>query len=200
MSDSTSSANEFGKHARALVMAGALFFYVGAVGAAEVLEADVVHKDGLYTVRFDVRLTAPADKVKRHLTDYGNYAKHAKSIVESTVLSQAPDGTVRLRLRMRSCVLFFCRETNVVKDISEQADGTIHARIDSQLSDFRESTERWRLFADDAQHTRLQYNAELTPTFYVPPLIGPWWLKRKMRELLETNIGRFEALAHELPQ
>lgn len=163
--------------------------------AAEILAIEVTHAAGRYHVHFDVRLAAPADKLRRHLTDYASYATHFQSIRESEILSRTPDN-LRLRLQLHSCVLFFCRTVTQVKDITEQADGTISARIDPELSDFREATERWQITAEDGQ-TRLQYEAELEPTFYVPPLIGPWIIKHEIRETLKTGALKFEELAHD---
>lgn len=172
------------------------FFFASFAEAADVLETDVTHNDGRYKVHFDVRLDVPRERLKRHLTDYANYAKHFKTIRESTVLARAPTGGTRLRLQMYSCVLFFCRTLTTVKDITERSDGTIVAHFDAAQSDFREGTEQWRLLAEGRQ-TRLQYDAQLVPAFYVPPVIGPWLLKRKIRELLETSAVKFEALAHD---
>lgn len=196
MRSATGSKNSNAKRRRIGLIAATALPCAFSAAAAEILESDVRHNDGRYTVHFDVRLDAPPDKLRPHLTDYANYAKHAKSITESTVLGKMPSGATRIRLRLRSCFLFFCRNATMVKDITEQPDGTIQAQVDPALSDFRETTEQWRLTAE-GNRTRLQYRAELTPTFYVPPLIGPWILKRRMRELLEINATKFETLAHE---
>lgn len=164
--------------------------------AGEVLDTEVIHTDGRYTVRFDVRLAAPPERLKRHLTDYEQYSTHFNSIKESRVLARQSNGTVRLRLQLHSCVLFYCRTITQVKDIAEQADGRIVARIDPTESDFRDTTEQWRILPDNGA-TRLQYEAELVPTFYIPPLIGPWLVKRQIRAALESGSEKLETLARE---
>lgn len=176
--------------------AALLLAAVAAASAGEILETTVIHEDGRYTVRFDVRLAAPPDRLKHYLTDYERYASYFESVKESHVLGRTPQGELRVRLRLRTCVLFFCRTVTVVRSISERPDGTIVARIDPALSDFREATEQWRIAADQGE-TRLQYRAELVPTFYVPPLIGPWLVKNQIRNALEAGAEKLEALAHE---
>jgi hypothetical protein len=178
------------------VAAAALLAVLSAVYAGEVLETEVLHDAGKYTVRFDVRLAAPPDRLKRYLIDYDNYATYFASVKESRVLTRTPDGMLRVKLQLHSCVLFFCRTVNLVRDITEQADGTITARIDPAQSDFRETTEQWRITAENGS-TRLQYRAELIPAFYVPPLIGPWLVKGQIRSALESGAEKLEALAHE---
>lgn len=164
--------------------------------AGEVLETHVIHDEGQYSVHFDVRLDAPPDRLKHHLTDYDSYASHFEPIKESRVLGRTEEGALRVRMRLQSCVLFFCRAVTVVKEIVEQPDGTITARIDPAASDFRASVERWRIVRE-SDGTRLQYWAELEPTFYVPPLIGPWLIKREIRGALLSGAEKLEALAHE---
>lgn len=181
---------------KAAVAAAALLAVLSIGYAGEVLETEVLHDAGKYTVRFDVRLAAPPERLKHYLTDYDNYATYFASIKESRVLNRAADGTLRVRLQLSSCILFFCRTVNLVRDITEQPDGTIIARVDPARSDFRETIEQWRV-TDDHGNTRLRYRAELIPTFYVPPLIGPWLVKRQIRAALEAGAEKLEALARE---
>jgi hypothetical protein len=163
-------------------------------GAARIALTEVTQVDNRYEVTFDVRLAAPADRLQHYLTDYANYASYFDSVAESTVLSGEPGGLQRVRLRLRSCVLFFCRTVTFVKEVAEQADGEILARIDPSASDFREATETWRI-TPAGNETRLQYRAELVPDFFVPPLIGPWLLKHKIRSALVSGAEKLEALA-----
>ncbi len=179
-----------------LLAAAAAWAGMPAAHGAEVRALEVAHADGRYTVRFDVRLAAPPDRLKRYLTDYANYTSYFESIKESTVLAREPNGAARVRLRLRSCVLFFCKTVTTVKNIAERADGRITARIDPTLSDFREATEHWHITADNGA-TRLQYDAVLVPDFFVPPLIGPWLVQNQIRVALLAGARKLEALAHE---
>jgi hypothetical protein len=182
-------------NAALLMLAATWLAYAPAVRAGDVLAVDVTHTRGRYAVHFDVRLAAPPERLRHYLTDYRNYAMYFGPIRESTVLGGTPGERQRLRLRMRSCVLFFCRTVTVVKDIVELPDGEIRARIEPALSDFQEATEHWRITGLDGQ-TRLQYRAALVPDFFVPPLIGPWLLKYKIRTSLISGAEKLETLAH----
>ena len=182
--------------AATLLLAALGLGYASAARSAEVLTVEVSHTGGRYGVVFDVRLAAPQPRLKRYLTDYANYATYFSTIRESAVLSGEPGGLQRIRLRAHSCVWFFCRTVTMVKDIAEQEPGEILAHIDPALSDFAEATEHWRILADGDQ-TRLQYEAELVPDFFVPPLIGPWLLKNSIRKSLLSGARKLEALAGE---
>lgn len=178
------------------VLAAAWLGYAPAGYGAEVLVTEVTHANGRYAVEFDVRLAAPPGRLKHYLTDYANYASYFTSIRQSRVLGRTPNGALRVRLQLHSCLLFFCRTATVVKDVTERPDGMITARIEPNLSDFRDATELWRIVPDGGQ-TRLQYQAALVPKFFVPPVLGPWLLKRHIRTTLERSAVKLEALANE---
>jgi Polyketide cyclase / dehydrase and lipid transport len=164
------------------------------VMAAQVTTNEVTRDGDRYDVAFDVRIAATPERLMRYLTDYANYSRYFHSIRDSTLLAGAPGTTQRVRLRLRGCVWFFCRTVTVVKDVTAAADGEIRARIEPRLSDFREATEYWRV-TPVAGETRLQYRAALVPDFFVPPLIGPWLLKRQIYASLISGAEALETLA-----
>ena len=62
----------------------------------------------------------------------------------------------------------------------------IEASILPEQSDFRYGHAVWQLEADGAD-TLMHFTAQLEPSFWVPPLIGPWLFENKIvGELLES--------------
>ncbi len=61
-------------------------------------------------------------------------------------------------------------------------------------SDFHFSLETWQ-FAAEGTGTLVAYNFEFEPKFWIPPLIGPYVLQRKLRNDSASAIGRIEAIA-----
>lgn len=176
------------------VAAAWLLMYAATAAAAQVTTNEITRDGDRYDVAFDVRIAAPTDRLMRYLTDYANYSEYFHSIRESKLLAGAPGAAQRVRLRLRGCVWFFCRTVTFVKDVTAAADGEIRARIEPRLSDFREATEYWRV-TPVAGETRLQYRAALVPDFFVPPLIGPWLLKRQIHASLIAGAETLETLA-----
>ncbi len=168
-------------------------FAAATARAGSVLHTDVTHKDDRYTVSFDMRIAAEHARVRRYLTDYARYGERFDSITESRILKQEKNKT-ELLLRLHSCVLFFCKTVTLVKRIETLPDGEIVARVDPSRSDFQFAEEHWRVLPD-GKNTRLQYRAELVPAFYVPPVIGPWVMKWRIRKVLHSGAAKLEALA-----
>ena len=61
-------------------------------------------------------------------------------------------------------------------------------------SDFKYSRERWQLIPE-GKGTIMIYDFELEPAFWVPPVIGPYLIRRALRGGAERAIGRIEVLA-----
>jgi len=178
------------------VVAGAyLATYAAAAMPAQVTVNEIARDGDRYDVTFDVRIAAPMDQLQYYLTDYANYSHYFHSIRESTLLDGAPAAAQRVRLRLEACVWFFCRSLTFVKDVTVATNGEIRARIEPALSDFKEATEHWRV-TPIGNETRLQYRAALVPDFFVPPLIGPWLLKRQINASLISGAEKLETLAH----
>ncbi|GEM_PF-5034809 len=85
-----------------------------------------------------------------------------------------------------------------VQDVIESQDGTVMALLVPALSDFRYGYARLNLW-QEPEGTRILIRAEVEPDFWIPSLIGPWLIKRKLlSETLET-VDRLEQLAKTAP-
>ncbi len=167
--------------------------FAASAFAYEIATLDVTHDDGHYTVNFSVWLAAPAGHVRALSTDYANLAQLSDLVAESRVLSISGN-TTRLKLVLRACLLFLCKSVSRVEDVVAEANGDITTRALPEQSDFRVATERWRILAEGSG-TRFVYQAELEPDFFIPPIVGPFIMRRVMESELRESAVRFERLA-----
>jgi len=149
---------------------------------------------GRYTVAFDVLIHADAPAVREIMTDYGRLDRLSHLVTESRVLAVLPDGRQRIALTLRGCVLFFCRSVHRVEDVTNEPNGDIVTRALPRQSDFSYAVERWRILPR-TDGTRLKYNATLVPSFFIPPLIGPFIVKSAIRRELMQTAQNLEILA-----
>ncbi len=160
--------------------------------AGEILVAQVDHDRGLYRIELDMRLDAGKGHVWRLLTDYSHYGQLNNAIKESEILRQQGPGSYRVRTVTRACVYFFCKTVTQVQDVTEVPGRYISASVLPALSDFRHGVARAYIWPEGA-YTRIRVLAEVEPDFWIPPLIGPWIISRKLQsETLETmrNVER----------
>ena len=165
---------------------GLLWLYTPALWAGEVLLAHAGHDHGLYSVEVDMRLDAPRAHVWRVLTDYQQLYRLNEAIVLSEVMLPNAQGLPRVRVITRACVYFFCKTIIQVQDVREQAPHRLMATVLPEMSHFQHGVANAQLWEEGAQ-TRLRIVAEVIPDFWVPPIIGPWLIARKLRtEAMET--------------
>jgi hypothetical protein len=179
-----------------VVPAGVLLGILGAgIGiAAQIDGISVTHHDDAFKIEFDAVVDAPAQQVYAVLADYASLGKLNPAITAISV-EVAPTGRgERVRSVIKTCVWFFCRQIVQVEDVMESDPNTISARIVPGAGDFESGSFFWRL-TDEGPRTRLHYEATRVAGFWIPPLIGPWAIKRTLREQLESSIVLLERLA-----
>ncbi len=167
----------------------------GALGAQ--VEHLTVERSGEdYNVSLRAVLDAPLDQVWSVLTDYARFHEVSPAIKESEILEQRDAHTHRVRTRAAACVLIFCKETEQVQTMHQQAPGRLAVEVDPAHSDFEFGRARWYLeAASDVTH--LQFEARIRPAVWVPPVIGPWVVQRVLHEEARATTDGLERLARE---
>jgi hypothetical protein len=99
-----------------------------------------------------------------------------------------------MRVVTRACLLWFCRTLIHVQEVREASDGALIAEVLPQASDFRYGKMVWRILPTEGG-TRLQLHGDVVPAFWVPPVIGPFYIKRKLREEALETAQAVEVLA-----
>lgn len=172
-----------------------LSLLAGIAAAEEVRDLQVTYEHGRYHVSFDAILNAPVEKTRPLMTDPANWPRLSDIVTDAAVVEPLADGAQKVRVGFSACVWVFCKTVRKIEELRQLDDGDIVTLGLPEHSDFSYARERWRI-AGDGDTTRVQYEAELVPSFYVPPFVGPYLLKNKLRVLVEETARNLEALAH----
>ena len=158
------------------------------VSRALALDIDDIHitKQGrAYQVQMTFSVAASANQVMALLTDYGFPNRLNPEVTKREVISRHR-GITRVRTEIRSCVFFFCKDVALTQDVSIVAD-TIQADIVPDESDFRSGYFRWSVSSSDSGGSDIRFEAVVEPDFFIPPLIGGFFVRKSLRrEILET--------------
>ena len=166
--------------------------------AGQVYVAAVSHQNGSYLIEVDMLVQMDEPRVRALLTDYNNLGRVNPAIEVSEILLTRGPGDYRVRTVTEACVWFYCMHVHQVQDVIESPDGSVTALVVPELSDFRYGYARLNLW-QDVDGTRILIRSEVEPDFWIPPLIGPWLIKRKLlSETLET-VDNLEQLAKNPP-
>ena len=175
--------------------AGILVFLLAtAASAAELRFIEVDREKKHYSLQSVAWFDTDIDALYAVLTDYEQFKKFTSAIVESRNLAPDAEGRPEYYTRMEGCVLFWCQSFVRIGHLELDPGRQIEAFGDPERSDFLLAKEKWRLYEEDGG-TVLIYSFEMVPDFWVPPVIGPYYIKRALRSGGITALGRIEALA-----
>ena len=175
--------------------AAALVLAVPAARALSVEELETSFQGGVYRVSLVSVIDAPPEAVGAVLADFDAYPALDPRILRSERLGVEADGTVLLRTRIRACEGFFCRTVTRVERV-EAGPGQLVATVVPASSEVRRGLTRteWR----SAQGgTRVRYEAEFEPDFWVPAIIGRRFANHMLRESTVQLFENVEKQARE---
>ena len=167
-----------------------------AAHTAEILQARVDHHHGIYTVDFEGRVAAPPSTVYRLLTDHDRLSQLNSIVLESVLLPATNNSWKKRRVVLHVCILFFCRNMRLIEIIHENGEDEVVALVDPAGSDFRSGETVWRIAPAPAGYSRLHLRSTFEPVFRVPPVIGPWLIRHKIRKEMAVMMDRMELYAH----
>ncbi|MGB7934401.1 MAG: SRPBCC family protein [Gammaproteobacteria bacterium] len=162
------------------------------------LDSSVSYDAGVYTLSIEARIDAPVAMVYRLITDYDHLQDINPAVRESRILRVDSPEKCRIRVVTRLCVLFYCRDVSQSQDMVKSPGYILEANILPEHSDFRRGRAQWRLTAE-GDSTLMHFRAELVPDFFLPPLIGPWLIRREMANQITEIVMIIEALYHRNP-
>lgn len=179
---------------RQSIFACILLTWSMAVGGAELRDVVVEKSDERYKLRSETFLAADRESLYRILTDYDQFTKFTSTFAEARNVEPDKQGRPRFYTRMEGCVLLFCKSYIRAGHLELTPTSDIIAIVDPELSNFKYARERWQLIPD-GDGTLLIYTFEMEPDFWIPPLIGPYVVKRTLRNGGNDAVDRIEALA-----
>jgi hypothetical protein len=178
------------------IAAGLAALLVAAAASTATIESiDVEHAHGVYSLHAETRLTASPEAIQAVLTDYDRFGRISSVYKEYGYLEPQPDGTPTFFTRMEGCLIkFFCKSMTRVELLEVNTPHHIRTVTLPDESDFKHSISEWFIEEDEAG-TRMVYTLEMEPDFWVPPLIGPAYLKRTLLRGGGRAVDRIERLA-----
>lgn len=195
--------NPFSRHSRAggspvfTRLAPLLPLLAAPAGAATIETLTVRHDGPRYQVEMSVQLRAPPAAAYAAFADPANLARINPAVQQATVLQRGGDGQARIYTEVHVCALLYCkllRQTQDMRYAPRPDGGELSADVVAEGSDFRYGHARWQ-FQPDGAATRLHFQAELEPAFWIPPVVGPWLVERSLREEAERTSAGIERLA-----
>jgi len=168
----------------------------GASTAAEMRSIDVQFEGGFYTLHSTVWFDATLESTYEVFSTWEMSEEFSSAVVEARDIAPGDDGRPGFFVRNRGCILFFCKSLTREGWVERERYRVLRAFADPERSDFEVSNETWT-FVEQDDGTVVTYHLYMRPAFWVPPGIGPYMIKRKLRTDGGRALNRIEAFAQE---
>lgn len=178
----------------ATLLVPALLGFSAFVCSAELRDVVVDRDEDHYQLNSSAWFDVSPDALYAVLTNHDLFKKFTSAIAESRNVEPDEEGRPQFHSRMEGCVLLWCQSFVRNGHLLLEPKTEIIAISNPDESDFKLSRERWQLVPEGGG-TLLIYEFEMIPDFWVPPVIGPYFIVRSLRVGGEKAIDRIEALA-----
>jgi len=172
-----------------------------APAAGGEIESVRVTRDGeRYLAAIRSSVDAPPAAVFAAMTDYANLARLNPAVRESRIVATYSENHHRVYTETLLCVLWFCATLRQTQDMVGHPYDALEAILIPNTGHFRQGHARWRFETGAAGTTRLHFDSELEPAFWMPPVLDVWVLRHMLtREAARTIEGLEAAYRREAP-
>ncbi|MGI9329534.1 MAG: SRPBCC family protein [Gammaproteobacteria bacterium] len=177
----------------------ALLFFCSSARGADLLEIEVQREEGVYNMSSVSWLDVPPKDLYDILANHDLFTKFTSAVVESRNVEPDDEGRPQFFSRFEGCVVLYCKSfvRNGYLELTPFKE--LVAIVHPETSDFKRSREQWTLEPEKGG-TKMTYLFEMEPDFWVPPVIGPFYIKRALKRGGEKAVDRIEALAKKMEQ
>jgi ribosome-associated toxin RatA of RatAB toxin-antitoxin module len=149
---------------------------------------EVERVDSVVRVSATIEARASPELCFAVLTDFDHMADFLPGLKSSRLVS-LPGEPLRLRQVGRSVLGLSSLAVDVTLAVT--LDPPHEFTFTEVVGNLRQMRGRWHV-AGDATHCTIDYRAEIEPTFWVPPLIGPLLIKRQVREQVDALVAEIQ--------
>lgn len=174
-----------------------VLFIAGTASAAELRSIEVEHHKGEYSLVSEAWFDAGLEETFDVFRQWDYSTQFSSAIVEAKDLEPDETGRPGFYIQNRGCVLFFCVSLVRQGYVELEHNRVLRAFADPELSDFEFSNEVWT-FTEEDGGTSVLYELHMDPKFWVPPAIGPYMIKRKLKQDGGAALPRIEEIAQAL--
>nr|MBV6630283.1 SRPBCC family protein [Oceanococcus sp. HetDA_MAG_MS8] len=161
---------------------------------AKIDHIDVAHEGKRYRVTMRARMDVDAGRAYAVFTDFPRLVDINPAIIKAEPIDGAAPGLQRVHTQVRVCVMSVCRVFDQVQDMQLKPPEQLSAQVIPELSNLRFGQAQWRIW-DQEGEAHLHFFAEIEPDFWIPPIVGPWLIKRKLQSEAEETANGIEQLA-----
>ncbi len=167
-------------------------FIIGLLFIAQISSANnndfslmVSHTGSTYYTTISTVINKSPSVLFTLLTSYNKLNSYSRLIQDSSLLANG-----NLLLKIKACFAFICFNKKQVMKLNVSYLN-ITATIIPEQSDFKSGQLQWRITKRN-NNSYIEFSSTMTPKFWIPPFIGPFFIKKKLREEALYSIAQIE--------
>lgn len=168
-------------------------FFSPSAKAANITSSSAEYKNDRFIIKVVGVVSASPEHVFGILTDYNNLTQITPKIIESKIIKTDGDVTI-VKTVAEGCVWFFCKKITNVQTTTSTLEEYIQSITIPSQSNLKFGKMVWNI-KKVKSGTEIEYYAEIDPDFFVPPLIGSYFIKNSMLEEAKAFVDSVEKLA-----
>lgn len=170
---------------------------VRCVMALDIDDLRITKQGSAYKVQMTFGVTASVNQVIAVLTDYEFPDRLDPKVTKREVISRHGEIT-RVRTEIHDCVFIFCKDIAFTLDVTVVED-IIQADIVPDESDFRSGYFHWSVSSSGNGGSYIGFEAIMEPDFFIPPLIGGFFVRKMLRQKILAIVENLESEAAREP-
>ena len=175
-----------------------IFLIISPTWAVEVEQVAVVKNGEIFATEATFLIEAPQDAVVAAITAFDRLSDLNPAVVSSSAVAM-DTGVIRVTTEIRDCVAFFCRSVALVEDVQFDTVGNLRSQVVPEGSDFASGSATWQ-FDIVGSKTRVRYQSEVRPKFWLPPLLGSAAFRRALDQQIRVAAANIESLTNNSPR
>lgn len=161
--------------------------------AGEITSIGVSRDGEFYRSTVRAIVNAPPQAVFAAMTDYENLIRLNPAVIKSRIVKQWSDDRHRVYTETRLCALWFCVNLGQTQDMVRYPPDRLEAVLVPHTGHFRSGYANWRFDPGGQRNTKLSFDSTLEPSFWIPPVLDVWILKRMLENEARRTIAGLEA-------
>ncbi len=170
-------------------------FFSQNTKAANITSSSAEYKNDRFLIKVVGVVDASPEHVFAVLTDYNNISKISPKIVESKIIKTDGDAII-VKTVAEGCVWFFCKKVVNVQTTTSILEKSIQSITIPAQSNLKFGKMVWNI-KETKSGTEIEYGAEIEPDFFVPPLIGAYFIKNSMLQEAKDFVDSVEKLSQQ---
>ena len=159
-----------------------------AIGA-EILNSEIDLKEGIIGYRFNANVSSKPNTVFNILADY-KYLPQLNKHIKSSAQESREGKTIRI-FKLEKCILNFCFDLDFEEEIKLQSN-EISLIIIGNKSSFHFGKSKWIIRGISENQTEIFIAGELKPKFWIPPVIGIYFLDKVFNKQITETVKNIE--------